>query len=159
MPDPLDRTPPILSFQFRAPDRGRMWGDLALTIRQAATLTGVSPRQIQHWLDRGYLPPSVKGARRLSGNALDLVSLIYQARLAGIPLRRAVPLAQDFLAQLQGDPLSQMDIGRETIADLDTKLHAAMVAIDAVRSVMHNLEQAAPDQPDAGGSWGLLSEL
>jgi DNA-binding transcriptional MerR regulator len=132
----------ILDFHLRPPDRGRMWGDLALTIRQAAAVTGVSPRQIQHWLDRGYLPPSVKGNRRISGNGLDLISLIYQARAAGIPLRRAVPLAQEFLARIQGDPLSQMDIGKEVVFDLQEKIRAAMVAIESVRRVMEQLEPA-----------------
>lgn len=130
----------LLDFQFTAPDRGRMWGELALTIRQAASITGVSPRQIQHWLDRGYLPASTKGSRRVSGNGLDLVSLIHQARLSGVPLRHAVPMAHEFLAHLQVDPLSQMDIGREVIADLEQKLSAAITAIDAVRRVMSELE-------------------
>jgi len=140
MLEPTYRHPSILDFQLLPPDRGRIWGDLALTIRQAAAVTGVSPRQIQHWLDRGYLPPSVRGTRRISGNGLDLISLIHQARRAGIPLRRAVTLAQDFMTKMQVDPLSQMDIGQEVASDLAEKLTAAMVAIQAVRSVMKELE-------------------
>jgi DNA-binding transcriptional MerR regulator len=131
-----------LEGSLKPPDRGRMWADLALTIRQAAAITGVSPRQIQHWLDRGYLPASIKGTRRISGNALDLIALIHQARLAGIPLRRAVPLAKDTLARLQVDPLSQMDIGREVVSDLEQKLAAAISAIDGVRRVMAQLDTA-----------------
>ena len=136
----VSRLGSILDFELKAPDRGRMWGDLALTIRQAAAITGVSPRQIQHWLDRGYLPASVKGSRRISGNGLDLIALIHQGRMAGVPLRRAVPMAQDALARLQVDPLSKLDIGREVVADLEQKLAAALSAIDGVRRVMSQLE-------------------
>src|SRR5579872_883620 len=132
MPETSSRPSSILNIELKPPDRGRMWGDLALTIRQAASVTGVSPRQIQHWLDRGYLPPAVRSSRRISGNGLDLITLIHQARIAGVPLRRAVPMAHDALARMQVDPLSQMDIGREVISDLEQKLAAAMTAIDAV---------------------------
>lgn len=118
-----------------------MWAGLGLTIRQAAAVTGVSPRQIQHWLDRGYLPVSIKGNRRISGNGLDLISLIHQARISGIPLRRSVHLAQEYLASLQTDPLGHMDIGRETLSDFEEKLTAAVSAVDAVRSVMHKLQE------------------
>ncbi len=123
-----------------------MWGDLILTIRQAAVITGVSARQIQHWLNRGYLPASLKGNRRISGNALDMISLISQARLAGMPLRQAARLAQDYLAELEVPPLSQEDIDQNTLADLEEKLSAAIVAIEAVRTVMSQLRgvQAAP---------------
>jgi len=142
MLDVEKRQESILEFDLDPPDRGRMWGDLALTIRQAAAVTGVSPRQIQHWLDRGYLPTSCKGSRRISGNGLDLIALIHQARVAGIPLRRAVPLAQQALAHLRVDPLSRMDIGRELISDLEQKLNAAATAIDAIRDVTQQLEVA-----------------
>lgn len=121
-----------------------MWGDLALTIRQAAALTGVSPRQIQHWLDRGHLPISVKGNRRISGNALDIIVLIHQARLAGIPLRRAVVMAREYLSGLDADPLSRLDIGRQTLADIEEKLKAATTAIETVREVIERLEDSAP---------------
>lgn len=135
-----EEAPSILDFHFRPPDRGRLWADLALTIRQASALTGVSPRQIQHWLDRGYLPVSIKGNRRISGNALDLITLIHQARMAGMPLRRAVTLSRDFLASTYVDPLSQVDLEREALADLREKLGASIQAIEAVRTVMEDLE-------------------
>lgn len=146
MLDVTRRPASILDFELRPPNRGQMWSTLALTIRQAAAVTGVSPRQIQHWLDRGYLVPSVKGTRRISGNALDLVCLIHQARLAGIPLRKAVPLAQEYLAEISSDPLSQMDIGREVISDLENKIRAAMVAIDEVRLVLEQVDRKSSEE-------------
>jgi DNA-binding transcriptional MerR regulator len=136
----------ILEFELRPPNRGQMWSNLALTIRQAAAVTGVSPRQIQHWLDRGYLVPSVKGTRRISGNALDLICLIHQARLAGIPLRRAVPLAEEFLAEVMSDPLAQMDIGQEVITDLENKIRAARVAIDEVGQVLEQVDRTSGEK-------------
>jgi DNA-binding transcriptional MerR regulator len=64
---------------------------------QAAALTGASERQIQHWMDRGYIHPASKGTRKISGESLDLILLIKQARAAGIPLRQAVPMAREYL--------------------------------------------------------------
>lgn len=120
-----------------------MWAGLALTIRQAAAVTGVSERQIQHWLNRGYLPISIEGNRRLSGNALDLIALIQQARKAGVPLRRAVQLSNEHLARLNADPLVDTGAGSQTLSELEEKLHAATSAIEAVRKVMQELKASA----------------
>src|SRR5947209_19266571 len=84
-------------FQFHAPNRAKMWRDLALTMSQAASLTGVSERQIQHWMDRGYIQPRDPEMRKVNGDNLDMIVLIRQARVAGIPLRRAVNMAREFL--------------------------------------------------------------
>jgi DNA-binding transcriptional MerR regulator len=135
--------PAIGDFRFRPPDRGKMWAGLALTIRQAAAVTGVSERQIQHWLNRGYLPISIEGNRRLSGNALDLIALIQQARKAGVPLRRAVQLSNEHLARLNADPLVDTGAGSQTLSELEEKLHAATSAIEAVRKVMQELKASA----------------
>jgi DNA-binding transcriptional MerR regulator len=136
------RSRSLADIALNAPDRVQMWADLALTIRQAAAVTGVSPRQIQHWLDRGYLPAN-GGTRRISGCSLDLIALIHQARMAGIPLRQAVPMAKDALERLQSEPLSRLDIGREAIAGLQQKLAAATAAIDAVRRIMETVQETA----------------
>jgi DNA-binding transcriptional MerR regulator len=97
-------------FMFEPPRRSEMWCNLALTMSQAAALTGVSERQIQHWMDRGYVHPSSEGTRKLNGDGLDEVALIRQARLAGVPLRKAVRMAREYLEsdrRREGDrPLS-----------------------------------------------------
>jgi DNA-binding transcriptional MerR regulator len=87
----------VSDFRFKPPDRRRMWRDLVLTMSQASTLAGVSERQIQHWMDRGYIQPTADGQRRISGDTLDCIVLIRQARAAGVPLRRAAPMAQEYL--------------------------------------------------------------
>jgi DNA-binding transcriptional MerR regulator len=84
-------------FHFEPPNRRPVWTSLALTMSQAAALTGASERQIQHWMDRGYIHPASKGTRKISGESLDLILLIKQARAAGIPLRQAVPMAREYL--------------------------------------------------------------
>lgn len=85
------------AFEFQIPNRTKMWRDLALTMSQAAALTGVSERQIQHWMDRGYIVPRDPGTRKIDGGNLDMIAVIRQARAAGIPLRRAVDMAREFL--------------------------------------------------------------
>jgi DNA-binding transcriptional MerR regulator len=129
-------------FRFRPPDRGKMWGQLALTIRQAAELTGVSERQIQYWLNQGYLPTSVYDNRRISGDALELIDVIKQARSVGIPLRRAVTMAKEFLARQHAGPLAGDHIVPETLVDLEEKLIAARNAIEMVRMVLTKLREA-----------------
>jgi len=136
-------------FPFRPPNRGRMWGELALTIRQAADISGVSERQIQHWLNRGYLPISKQGNRRVSGNALDLITLIQQARQAGIPLKTAVGLSKEYLARMDAGPLHPVEAGSEALSDLEEKLSAAISAIGAVRDVIKELGDAARRQGHA----------
>lgn len=128
-------------FSFTPPDRGKMWADLALTIRQAAELTGVSERQIQHWLNQGYLPVSVNGERRISGNALDMIALIRQGRRAGIPLKRSVAMAREFIAEQAAGPLAGSNVVPETLSDLEEKLSAADMAIEAVRAVVQHLKE------------------
>src|SRR5579864_8155727 len=83
----------------RAPDRQRLWNDLSLTMSQAAALTGASERQIQHWMDRGYIQPVRKGTRRINGQGLDMIILIREARNGGVPLRHAVAVSREFLAR------------------------------------------------------------
>src|SRR5436309_13086376 len=80
----------VAAFRFQPPNRRQVWKELALTMSQASALTGVSERQIQHWMDRGYIRPAMDGARKISGETLDVIMLIKQARSAGIPLRQAV---------------------------------------------------------------------
>ena len=93
------------TFQFSPPNRAKMWRDLALTMSQAAALTGVSERQIQHWMDRGYIRAHAQGSRKINGQNLDMIVLIRQARISGIPLRRAVGLARERLEQQEDQGL------------------------------------------------------
>jgi len=126
-------------FQLAPPDRRRMWKNLALTMSQASTLTGVSERQIQHWMDRGYITPATPGTRKLSGESIDTIVLILQARGAGIPLRRAVVMAREFLRlEASGKPASGID--PTALQEIRDMLTAARTGIDAVQQMIHDLE-------------------
>ena len=83
--------------QFERPKRRLLWKSLALTMSQASTLTGASERQIQHWMDQGYIVPATRGTRKINGDSLDLIVLIRQARRQGLPLHRAAELARRYL--------------------------------------------------------------
>jgi DNA-binding transcriptional MerR regulator len=115
-------------FEFQPPNRTQMWHDLALTMSQAAALTGVSERQIQHWMDRGYIETHDAGTRKINGDNLDMIVLIRQARVAGIPLRRSVALARTFLQQEKREGLD----GRVSTSAVDT-------LIEQLRSVKADL--------------------
>ena len=75
-----------------------MWKRLALTMSQDAALTGASERQIQHWMDQGYIAPATRGTRKINGETLDMIVLIKEARQQGVPLRQAVVVAREYLA-------------------------------------------------------------
>lgn len=136
------------SFSLRPPDRARMWRDLALTMSQAATLTGVSERQIQHWMDRGYIQPQSAGSRKLNGHSLDTIALIRQARQAGIPLRRAVAMARVFLREEQHGGLDGQVSG-ETIDGIAEQVHhlqAGLVTLEgALQAARPRLSRSSRD--------------
>ncbi|MGH2442427.1 MAG: MerR family transcriptional regulator [Chloroflexota bacterium] len=129
------------AFRFSTPDRGRVWQELALTMSQASSLTGVSERQIQHWMDKGYIDVAADGGRKISGSSLDLIMLIRQARQAGVPLRQAVPLARTYLRDELSNGLST-DLAQLAAQDLSEKLTQAGASIDTLRAVMRNMTSA-----------------
>ncbi len=141
-------------FRFKPPDRRRIWRQLALTMSQAAALTGVSERQIQHWMDRGYIAPAADGARKISGESLDTIMLIKQARVSGIPLRRAVPLARAYLQQEASGALDSA-MARLALQDLQERLLAARAGIESVQTLIRDVSASdsrneGPSLPPAG---------
>src|SRR5437588_4198070 len=115
-------------FRFHPPRRTEMWHDLALTMSQAAALTGVSERQIQHWMDRGYISPSSEGSRKINGDGLDEVVLIRQARVAGVPLRQAVRLAREYLRTAPPTYLDQR-LPSLTLREIDKQLSGVRTGV------------------------------
>jgi DNA-binding transcriptional MerR regulator len=119
-------------FTFSPPARLHLWNSLALTMSQAATLTGVSERQIQHWMDRGYIQPTSRGMRKLNGPNLDRILLIREARSAGFPLRQASRMADEYIAQeqRQNDPSTfgadEADQLRRQLNDLSVQLRSVL---------------------------------
>jgi DNA-binding transcriptional MerR regulator len=126
---------PGTEFRFEPPNRRHIWKELALTMSQAAALTGVSERQIQHWMDKGYIQPTASGARKIGGESLDAIMLIKQARSAGIPLRRAVPLAYAYLAR-EASSVLESDMARWAVHDLQDRLSAAQAGIESVQAML-----------------------
>lgn len=132
-------TLPDVQFKFRPLSRRPVWTGLALTMSQAATLTGASERQIQHWMDRGYIQPALRGTRKLNGESLDLIMLICQARQEGVPLRRAVSMARDYLT---AERAGSADTGIEPalLEDLQGKLLDARQTLEAVEEMIQQAQ-------------------
>lgn len=128
-------------FRFQPPDRRQIWQNLALTMSQAAALTGVSERQIQHWLDKGYIKAQDGGGRKMNGESLDAIMLIKQARAAGIPLRHAVPLAQEFLSR-EASGVLDSEMAHWALQDLREKLRDAQTGIEGILRVIQGLERS-----------------
>jgi DNA-binding transcriptional MerR regulator len=133
---------PSDDFRFDPPNRRQIWRSLTLTMSQAAALTGVSERQIQHWMDKGYVAPAPHGARKIGGAGLDAILLIKQARAAGIPLRHAAPMAHEYLSREASNALDS-DMARWAARDLRERL---VVARDGIEAVQHILDSVgSPD--------------
>jgi DNA-binding transcriptional MerR regulator len=131
---------PEETFQFSPPNRAKMWRELALTMSQAAALTGVSERQIQHWMDRGYILPHAHGTRKINGENLDMIVLIRQARVSGIPLRRAVAMARERLSQREEPGLD----GWVSPSAVDSLVEQLMTLRSGIGSLENVLRGARP---------------
>lgn len=132
----------VSAFRFEPPDRRLIWKHLALTMSQASALTGVSERQIQHWMDRGYILPSEGGGRKISGESLDTILLIKQARGEGIPLREAVPLARAYLDR-EASPSLQGDLAQSALRDLDEMLASAHTGIENMQRLVATMRSTS----------------
>jgi DNA-binding transcriptional MerR regulator len=128
-------SPSRRQFEFKPLDRRPIWRNLALTMSQASALTGASERQIQHWMDRGYISSSSKGTRKLNGESLDLIMLIRQARAAGVPLRQAVALARQYLRQ-EESRLQGMNVTPSLLIDVEEQLQAMRDRIEALQGTI-----------------------
>lgn len=126
-------------FHFEPPARRPAWTRLALTMSQAAALTGASERQIQHWMDRGYIQPATRGTRKINGENLDLIMLIKQARTAGVPLRRAVTLAREYLSAEPSDALDAA-IAPTLLQELQHRVLAAREDLVAIEQMIQQAE-------------------
>ena len=111
------------------PDRGAIWSSLALTQTQLAELCGLTVRQVGHWTSRGYITTSRRHPERYNGNAIDLCLLIKQGLRRGLPLRRAVRAAHDY-------------VGNELARQPDLKAIEPPVLLD-LRETLRNIESSA----------------
>jgi DNA-binding transcriptional MerR regulator len=137
----------VSDFRFTAPERRQMWKSLVLTMSQASALTGVSERQIQHWMDRGYIKPAADGQRRVTGETLDCIVLIRQARTAGVPLRQAAPMAQKYLQQEAAEALEARGAW-DALKDLEERLRGLRDSADEVLSALEETRATRPPHPN-----------
>jgi DNA-binding transcriptional MerR regulator len=130
---------------LRAPDRGVLWTQLALTHTQVAALSGVSVRQVTYWTMQGYIVPVPGREDRYNGDAVDLCVLIKQALRAGIPLGQAVPLAQAYVAGELTDQLVHGGADPASLAGVVTALREAQASVEATLAA---LDQVLPDEAE-----------
>ena len=87
-----------MAHPFTPPNRAALWASLSLSKTQLAALSGLSLRQVSHWIAQGYLPRSTRDPERYSGDAVDMAVLIKQGLCQGVLLRQAVEQARAYLA-------------------------------------------------------------
>lgn len=146
-PDSVEGLTRTAAPSLAAPDRGALWVRLALTGPQLAALCGLTTRQVKHWVAQGYLTPARRTPTRFNGEAIELGLLIQQGLAHGLPLRRAVALARDYLAgelaRQPGITTLDPDLRRELAAHVQAA-HAALAAVLAA------VEPRVPDDAESG---------
>lgn len=138
----VSKTRPLdAAFTFSPVDRGAIWARLALTINQVSELTGLSRRQLSHWVARGYLVPTSRTPVLFSGNTIEQAIYIKQALDGGLSVRRAVSAANRFISeQLQNEPSTQI-IRTPAVVDLEAKVRGAYTALGVVLDVLRPLAE------------------
>jgi DNA-binding transcriptional MerR regulator len=119
----------------RAPDRDRF-----LTVGNLAERSGVSPRTIKHWEDKGIIEPDMRsegGFRLYSESYVFLCQLIRDLQLFGYTLEEVKAVSDDvrtFLA-IEAEPNSFPQ------AEVEKRLAAMLEAIQALFAKMKLLEE------------------
>lgn len=126
-------------FTFSAPNRGALWSMLALTKTQLAELCELTTRQVSHWTTQGYIRTSGRNPERYNGDAVDLCILIKQGLSNGVPLKRSVRMARDYIAgELRQQPEMRV-VEPPALIDIREKLRGADAAIGTVLQVVDAL--------------------
>ena len=123
-------------FTLATPNRGALWSTLALTKTQLAELCGLTTRQVSHWTTQGYITTSSRNPERYSGDAVDLCILIKQGLNHGIPLRRSVAHAREYLAREMAKHPGMGAIQPPALLEIRERLRAAEASIGAVLEVV-----------------------
>jgi DNA-binding transcriptional MerR regulator len=133
-------------FSFSPPNRGALWSMLALTKTQLAEISGLTTRQVSHWTSQGYITTSGRNPERYNGDAVDLCVLIKQGLASGIPLKRSVRMAQEYITQELAVQPGMRVIEPPALLDIREKLRGANASINTVLEVVSAL---VPEVPDA----------
>jgi|1186.fasta_scaffold72307_2 DNA-binding transcriptional MerR regulator len=132
-------------FSFSPPNRGALWSMLALTKTQLAEISGLTTRQISHWTSQGYITTSGRNPERYNGDAVDLCVLIKQGLASGIPLKRSVRMAQEYIAQELAVQPGMRVIQPPALLDIREKLRGAGASINTVLEVVSALVPETPE--------------
>ncbi len=143
------------------PDRGAIWSSLALTQTQLAELCGLTVRQVGHWTSRGYITTSRRHPERYNGNSIDLCLLIKQGLRRGLPLRRAVRTAHDYVGNELArqpdlkaiEPPVLLDL-RETLRNIESSASTLLRAVEPLVPNYPELEPLGVDGADDDGATG-----
>ncbi len=135
-------------FTFSPPNRGALWSMLALTKTQLAEICNLTTRQVSHWTSQGYITTSGRNPERYNGDAVDLCILIKQGLSNGVPLRRSVRMAREYVAnELAQQPVMSV-IQPPALVDIREKLRGAASSIAMVLEVVSALvPRDALDEP------------
>jgi len=114
--------------------------DRFLTVGNLAEQSGVSPRTIKHWEDKGIIEPDMRtegGFRLYSGSYVFICQLIRDLQLFGYTLEEVKAVSDDFrsLMAIQDDP------GAFPKAEVDARLEVLLKAIRALFDRMALLEE------------------
>jgi DNA-binding transcriptional MerR regulator len=133
-------------FTFSPPNRGALWSMLALTKTQLAEICNLTTRQVSHWTSQGYITTSGRNPERYNGDAVDLCILIKQGLSNGVPLKRSVRMAREYVAnELAQQPVMSV-IQPPALVDIREKLRGAEASIAMVLEVVSAL--VPPDSID-----------
>jgi DNA-binding transcriptional MerR regulator len=130
------------NFTFAPPNRGALWSMLALTKTQLAEMCGLTTRQVSHWTTQGYITTSGRIEDRYSGEAVDLCILIKQGLSSGIPLKRSVRMAREYLAAEMAQEPGMRAIDPPALVEIREDLRSAQSAIGKVLQVVSALVPA-----------------
>lgn len=126
-------------FTFTPPNRGALWSMLALTKTQLAELCNLTTRQVSHWTNQGYISTSGRNPERYNGDAVDLCILIKQGLNNGVPLKRSVRMAREYIAGELHDQPEMRVIEPPALIDIREKLRGAESSIELVLQVVDAL--------------------
>ena len=126
-------------FTFSPPNRGALWSMLALTKTQLAELCELTTRQVSHWTNQGYITTSGRNPERYNGDAVDLCILIKQGLMNGVPLKRSVRIAREYVAGELRDQPEMRVFEPPALIDIREKLRGAGTSIETVLQVVDAL--------------------
>jgi DNA-binding transcriptional MerR regulator len=119
----------------RAPEKGRF-----LTVGKLAEQSGVSPRTLKHWEDKGIIEPDMRtegGFRLYPESYVFICQLIRDLQLFGYTLEEVKAVSDDVrsLMAIQDDP------GAFPKAEVDARLEVLLKAIQALFDRLALLEE------------------